>query len=200
MLRIHAMRSLAASTSRKSSASAPGTAMRCQCWPPSVVRSTVPLAPLDHATVAETALTPRSRTATPLFCGTHTIRGAGAIATSAAVDASSERMRRATYRAFTPRTAALLASYPLRRFESVFGDHAVLAVGRSVAGDSSERSERAEQQPLNRYRHALEIGRGHCRREQHRELERVRQPPAVDETASCETLHRDLPFQRRIPP
>src|SRR6185295_8943161 len=77
MLRMEATRSLNASTSRKSSASASGTAMRCQCCPPSVVRSTVPFAPLAHATCAETALTPRRRALTPLVCRCQVTSGAG---------------------------------------------------------------------------------------------------------------------------
>ncbi len=71
MLRTWALAALTASTSRKSSASASGTGRRCQLRPPSVVRSTVPSAPLAHATSAETALTPRSRTVTPLGCDSH---------------------------------------------------------------------------------------------------------------------------------
>ena len=56
--------SLNASTSRKSSRSAPGTGRASQVAPPSVVRTTVPFAPLAHATRSETALTPRNRAAT----------------------------------------------------------------------------------------------------------------------------------------
>ena len=44
--------------------------------PPSVVRSTVPAPPLAQATSADTALTPRSRTVTPLTCGCHAIGAA----------------------------------------------------------------------------------------------------------------------------
>ena len=71
MLRTWAVAALTASTSRKSSAPVPGTGRRCQVRPPSVVRSTVPSAPLAHATSDDTALTPRSRTVTPLDCGSH---------------------------------------------------------------------------------------------------------------------------------
>ena len=51
--------------SRKSSLSASATWITCQCAP-SVVRSTVPLAPLAHATVSLTTDRPRSSDVMPL--------------------------------------------------------------------------------------------------------------------------------------
>src|SRR5215213_8915635 len=53
--------------SRKSSWSSV-TLSFCHVVPPSSVRNTVASAPLAHATLSLTALTPRSRTATPLVC------------------------------------------------------------------------------------------------------------------------------------
>src|SRR6188472_2274184 len=64
-----------ASTSRKSRLVASGTVRFCQLVPPSVVRSTVPFAPLAHATVPFTALTPRRRAVTPLCWSSHFRRG-----------------------------------------------------------------------------------------------------------------------------
>jgi len=53
--------------SRKSSASLV-TVDFCHVAPPSAVRNTVDPAPLAHATLSLTALTPRNRTLTPLVC------------------------------------------------------------------------------------------------------------------------------------
>jgi hypothetical protein len=55
--------------SRKSSPPASGTSSFVQVDPPSAVRSTVPFAPLAHATRSLDALTPRNRAFTPLTCG-----------------------------------------------------------------------------------------------------------------------------------
>src|SRR5688572_7129002 len=56
-----------ASTSRKSNVSLV-TVSFCHVVPPSAVRNTVDPAPLAHATLSLTALTPRNRTLTPLVC------------------------------------------------------------------------------------------------------------------------------------
>jgi len=71
MLNTYAVFSSTASTSRKSNFSAPGTISRFQVVPPSAVRSTVPSAPLAHATRSFTALTPRNRAETPLIRTVH---------------------------------------------------------------------------------------------------------------------------------
>ena len=74
---------------------AAGTAFRCQVPPPSVVRSTVPPAPLAHATVDETALTPRKRTVTPLGLRNPGHRGllGGANGTAATAAMSAGQIR-----------------------------------------------------------------------------------------------------------
>jgi hypothetical protein len=71
MLSTNAVRASMASMSRKSSCPESGIVRRCHVAPPSSVRSTVPFAPLAHATRSLTALIPRSRSVTPLTCGTH---------------------------------------------------------------------------------------------------------------------------------
>jgi len=80
MLSTWATRSLIASTSRKSSVSAPGIGKSCQLRPPSTVRSTVPFPPLAQATSGDTALTPRKRLVTPLDCECHSTAGGWATA------------------------------------------------------------------------------------------------------------------------
>ena len=71
MLRTYATRSLIASTSRKSSFSAPGMDFRSHVAPPSTVRRMVPCSPLAHAIVRSTALTPRRRAVAPPASGVH---------------------------------------------------------------------------------------------------------------------------------
>src|SRR5262245_25345944 len=70
MLRMYAVFSSMASISRKSSGSEV-TGNFFQVSPPSSVRSTVLPEPLAQATRALTALTPRRRAFTPLFCTVH---------------------------------------------------------------------------------------------------------------------------------
>src|SRR5262245_35644969 len=71
MLSRYAVLASNASTSRKSSDSAPGTFSSCQVTPPSVVFRHVPPAPLAHAILSLTALTPRKRAFVPLVCSIH---------------------------------------------------------------------------------------------------------------------------------
>jgi hypothetical protein len=71
MLRAYAVCSSIASISRKSSFSVDGIVRTCQVVPPSAVLRIVPLAPPAQATRSLTALTPRSRAVTLLFCGVH---------------------------------------------------------------------------------------------------------------------------------
>src|SRR3990167_2616929 len=85
----YATASLIASTSRKSSFSAPATGRTCHVAPPSVVRTTVPRLPLAQAIRSETALTPRNRAVTPLDCGSHFTAGAPT------ANAAASRTRRA---------------------------------------------------------------------------------------------------------
>ena len=93
--------------SRKSSDAVSGGDTRAQVTPPSVVRTTVPLVPLAHATVALTALTPRNRSVVPVACGVHAA-WADARPTSPAAIMSPARMGRWDHAAETrPFTASL---------------------------------------------------------------------------------------------
>ena len=87
ILSTYAVSASMASMSRKSRRSAPSTGTVCQRRPPSSVRRTVPAAPLAQATLALTALTPRSRAITPLRCDAQWGPGACQSATAASTAA-----------------------------------------------------------------------------------------------------------------
>src|SRR6266568_4566863 len=131
MLSAYAVRSLTASTSRKSSACVPGIVSACHVAPPSAVRSTVPAAPLAQTTSLVTALTPRSLAVTPLVWSDQC--GPGDAASQPAASAAATNVNVFT-RAFCHGFRSLALSQ-----NSPHSDRFVRSAGRASTDRSSSR-------------------------------------------------------------
>src|SRR3954468_14385984 len=92
----YAVRASTACTSRKSSASAPGTVAARQVSPPSVVRKNVPFVPLAQTMLSLTTLSPRRLAVVLLVWGVHCAYATVAKKMISADDADSAERRGAS--------------------------------------------------------------------------------------------------------